>query len=263
MPHTTSQILSTSKKKLFDVFRHPLFGAIGVVVIGALASLYILPGRPFEASTKVVCDSSYATQGNHSIKWEYSLQPKQQHLFDENIVGGYAHIEVRPNADGELVGLDLSAGAGIRFRVKASEEFLKLDEFNLFIDTGYLQYISDTKPAFKFKTRWETYDILFDSLTIAPWDRKDRAHLWDGELKPSKSVLSKVTAFGWDVKAVGDRRVNRIWLDEIFLIDSGGNVLSVITNAETQKDTLQGKQIHWVSDWIKLRPWEGPWWWPW
>lgn len=212
------------------------------ILLLLFTNIFVINQRKVGKNTFSV-DKTQSRQGANSLKWEFALQPQKKYRVSKTApMGSYLHIEVLPDRDGNIRGLDLAAFRGIRFFAKSRSEGLQLTEFNVFSGPTYLQYLLDTQEKILLTTRWNRFFVDFDQLRLAPWG------------KPTRDVrgrgLSNVTALGWDMKAFSDRPhvSGTIWLDNIRLIARDGSEI-VLSDAEHIDWHFNNKALTWRSDW--------------
>lgn len=225
-----------------------IFGASS---LGVIAMAYFLMRQPFDAMSVIESDPRFSRQGIASMKWTVHLQPRRWHRLMSQYIGCYAHLEVRPGASGALEPMDLSSFERLRFSAKCSREFMLIKEFNVFVDTCYCQYLDTVNVPFcTLYTRWQTYEIKFHDLYLALWDRRDKKDCCgeDSRLNPGK--LAKVMALGWDVKVKTQSLKDRVWFDNVRLIDTTGREV-LLASADSLVESFEGSRFMWVSDWNK------------
>lgn len=173
--------------------------------------------------SSVAVDSNEARQGNKSLRWDFTLQPAKKYMFSPTqLVGGLLHLEVRPDKEGNVNGLNLLKYEEIRFFVKASCEMFLLNEINLFTGPNFIQYTYSTKEAFFLNTKWSEYRISLDKFFIAPWEHQYRPHLATKN-HLSAPNMKEVSGLGFDLKTNDKALSGSIWVDYVRLIDKKGN----------------------------------------
>ncbi|MBU1853611.1 MAG: hypothetical protein KJ957_06175 [Candidatus Omnitrophica bacterium] len=225
-----------------------LYVFLGGVIIVLVTNL-VLIDKPFEANSIIVIDSTDWRHGKNSLKWDFKIQSERKYLFNRGILMGcFAHLEVCPDSEGNLQGIDLRKFKGLKFFIKGSSEFLSVNEFNLFMGPNYIQY-RYVKAPIAISTKWQEVYIDFKDFILASWDKKYR-----GDLVPKEPYLSDITAFGLDIKARFLCRYGKIWIDYIRIVGYD-NKETLITDCEDMASLFLEKTVRWKSDWREYGKW--------
>lgn len=232
-------------QKLIKAFQGFLGGILGGI-ISALMIHIIIIDQPFDVVSRIMIDSNDWMHGENSLRWEFKAQPERKYLFrPKRLMWCYIHLEVRPNSDGNLSGIDLRKFNGLKFFARSTSESFPVTEFNLFVGPSYIQY-QYVKTPIIISTKWQEFYINLKEFVLAPWDKKYRAHLVSKE-----PYLSNVTAFGMDIKTRGAPVYGKIWIDYIRLVDHE-NKETLISDCENLTSSFQNKIIIWKSGYGKL-----------
>lgn len=245
--HTLAALRNYAWKRALEI----VLKILGVSSLSVIAVTYFLMQQPFDAVSEIDRDLRFSRQGIASMKWTVHLQPRRWHRLMSQYIGCYAHLEVRPSASGALELIDLSSFERLRFSAKSSREFMLIKEFNVFVDTCYCQYMDTASVPFcTLYTRWQTYEIKFRDLYLAPWDRRDKKDCCGEDSRLDAGKLAKVMALGWDVKVRTQSLKDRVWFDNVRLVDSTGREV-LLASADSLVESFKGSMFMWVSDWNK------------
>lgn len=227
-------------KELVVAFLAGIIG--GILTWFATDFLAVKQDRILLSSVSV--DSSEARQGSKSLRWDFGLQPAKKYMFSPTlIVGGLLHLEVRPDEDGHINGLDLSEYDEIRFFAKASCEMFLLNEINLFTGSHYIQYTYSAKDALFLNTKWAEFRILLDKFSIAPWELQYRSDII-GKNHVRVPNIKDVSALGFDLKTKDKALSGRIWVDYVRLIDKEGNE-EMLSDGSDSNIIFLGRSLIW------------------
>ncbi|MHC1760507.1 MAG: hypothetical protein AB9917_13565 [Negativicutes bacterium] len=180
--------------------------------------------------------------GVNALKWEFIVQPERKtSMNDGKLMGCYLHLETAFSEIGNLIETDLSKYQGIKFKARSSQP-ISVTEFNLFVGEPRRQYLYKNKTSLTWGTEWNEYDIRFDELSLAPWSTSFNSE--DKALKQAE--LSRVTAFGWDLKTSSEPVNGTIWINNIRLIDKHQENIQTVIGAN-RVELFQGAKLFWRS----------------
>ncbi len=224
-------------------------GFIAAVIVGILTWLatdFLSVKQDLVLLSLVSVDSSDARQGNKALRWDFTLQPAKKYLFSSaHLVGGLLHLNVRPNKDGHITGLDLLKYDEIRFFAKASSEKFVLNEINLFTGPDFIQYKYSNNEALLLSTKWAEYHISLDKFLIAPWELKYRSNLIDKNYQREPD-LKKVSSLGFDLKTKTEVLSGRIWVDYLRLINNKGEE-KILSDGDSVDINVLGRPMVWLA----------------
>lgn len=219
MPNTnTKNRTKTDPRELVAGFLAGLLGGILTWIV----TDYLSVKQEQVLLSSITVDSVESRQGKESLRWDFTLQPTRRYLFSPtDTIGGLFHLEIQPNKEGRLIGMDFSPYDEIIFYAKASSELLLINEVNLFIGPNHIQYINSSRNDLLLSTNWTEYRLSFQDFKIAPWELKYRSHMIDkGFINTPK--IANVTGLGIDLKTDSKVLSGRIWVDFIRLRGNKG-----------------------------------------
>lgn len=216
-----------------------LISGIIITIVGLSFSKVIFINQDIKLESELLIDSSHLTQGESSLRWQFEIQPNIGTRFSKvKEVGCYTHLELCPNAEGKMSGIDLSEYKELIFSAKANISNLIIDEFNIFIGKEFIRYIYDESPIL-IQTYWQDYHIDLKKFNLAPLVNKTT-------FVSDKNVLLNLIALGLDIKTDGAPRKGRFWIDNVRLISKNGQVY-LISDCDSMLSIFQGKKLRWIS----------------
>lgn len=236
----------TSKKKFNIELIIAFFAGIMGGIITWLVTDILSVKQNRVLFSELVIDSNEARQGMNSLRWSFLLRPEKKYMFSStSMVGGYLHLEVRPDKKGNVPGLNLSNYSEIRFFAKASSETFLLNEINLFTGKNYIQYIYAMKDKLLFNTKWAEYRIPLLKFMIAPWERQYRYHLINKNYMNMPN-MKNISGLGFDLKTTGKPLSGFIWIDYVRLINKNGDEV-VLSDGDSTSFIFLERQLVWVT----------------
>lgn len=225
--------------------------AVGIVLAIWIGD-HLRPEQPFIAESSVTIDTHERRQGTGAVEWSFHVQPARKWFTEKGrSMGCFAHLEVAPNDDGRLKGIDLSDYDAIEFFTKSTSEFLTIHEFNVFVGDQFVQYVCSTKAQIIPSTKWRKLTIAFGSLKLADFLLDSMSRAPATVQFPLTPDWSNVTGLGWDMKTTEAPLFDRVWFDYVMVRGPDDRTLLLSDCDSLTAETLGGRKLHWVSDWRK------------
>lgn len=220
-----------------------------VAIVLAISQFTTSNDQPLDASSAATIDEQEYRQGHGSMKWEFHAEPEQVSLLDRlrgrgTLVSELLHMEVFPDDTGSIAGMDLTGYKQIKFYARSSSEGLAVSEFNLFAGPDYFQYTYGESPLL-VNTKWVEYSLDLNGFNLAPWESEYR-----GDLIPSGSPLSDVTALGFDIKAEAPN-AGTIWVDQVRLVNSDGSEIT-LSDCDNSTFSFQQRNLRWKAEAVEV-----------
>ena len=211
-----------------------LMGLLVPVLVQVLVSTLVLNRSPIDTS-KIVLDDD-AQQGARSVRWEYEAQPERRFLFGKSkLVVCSAHFEASSEASTSAGFLDLSGTRGLKMRLRSSNEPCDISEVNLFTGPEPVQYVYKGSPV-QIGTKWTEVTLDFRDFSLAAWDRRPQ--------RPDGPMLTKVFAFGLDMKTESEPVQGKIWIDDVRVVGHDG-IERLITDCEATTTDFGNREVRW------------------
>lgn len=237
------------KTKIINNHKELAMGFLAGILGGVLtwfATDYLSIKKDLVLLSTLTVDGIESRQGKESLRWDFTLQPEKRYMFSPtNVIGGFLHLEVQPDKEGRIKGLNLSEYNEISFYAKASSEVFFVNEFNLFIGSNYIQYTQSTDKTFFLSTKWTEYRIAFNEFSIAPWEQAYRSHLIDKNYLNVPNIKN-VSAIGFDLKTTDETLSGRIWIDYLRLIDKKGSEI-ILSDGSNNNLNYLNQPLRWVT----------------